>query len=351
MKTEKLNYHLPAELIAQQPTEVRSNSRLLVFDRSKNEILDSCFSNISEFLLPGDCLVLNDTKVLPARFFGHRSSSGKIEGLFLAEIEKGIWQVMLKGVRKLKIGERIYLDGNQKQQGSAYEAVLLEKGPQGKCLLKIETDSDTETVLGQIGFPPLPPYIKRDNDTDQAEVDKIRYQTVYAQKSGAIAAPTAGLHFTKDLIEQLKNKGVKFAHITLHVGAGTFKPVTVDNLLDHQIHQEYFSINEENAQIINKAKADGRRIVAIGTTSVRTLETVAEAGRVKAANGSTKLFISPGYEFQIIDAVVTNFHLPKSTLVALVAAFGGLENILTVYRHAVKERYRFYSYGDAMLMI
>ena len=375
MKTEKLNYHLPPELIAQQPLGIRSDSRLLALNRSKGDILDSRFSKLGDFLSPGDCLVLNDTKVLPARFFARRRSAGpkvrtgsgppataKLEGLFLAETTTGAWNVMIKGTRRLKPGDLLYLKDRQKDDFC--KATLLEKKADGRCRLKLKTDADAETVLDRIGFPPLPPYIKRDDDPAVAQVDKLRYQTVYAHKPGAVAAPTAGLHFTNGLIEQLKQAGIRFAYITLHVGAGTFKPVAAENLEDHKIHQERFSIDEKNARIINAAKSKGGRIIAVGTTSTRTLETIAadsclcvsgrrmeQQAQIKAASGTTELFIKPGYEFKIIDAMLTNFHLPKSTLLALVAAFAGLENIFAAYRHAIQQRYRFYSYGDAMLII
>jgi len=344
-----LNYYLPAELIAQQPVGVRSNSKLLVFNRSGGELADSVFSKIGDFLSPGDCLVLNDTKVLPARFFGQRSSGGKLEALFLAESGPGAWEVMLKGARKVRQGEIICL--KDKTKNYFCEAEVLEKKGEGKCRLKIKTDANVETILGKIGFPPLPPYIKRGDDLDQAATDKLRYQTVYAQYNGSVAAPTAGLHFTDELIKQLKQNDIRFAYITLHVGEGTFKPITTDNIEEHKIHQERFSIDEENAQLINAVKEKGRRIIAVGTTSVRVLETIASGSKVKAATGATSLFIKPGYKFKAVDAMITNFHLPKSTLLALVAAFAGLENILTAYQHAVEQRYRFYSYGDAMLII
>ncbi len=366
MKTEKLNYYLPPELIAQQPTDIRSSSRLLVFNRSSSELIDSQFSGIGDFLSPGDCLVLNDTKVLQARFFGRRSNGGKLEGLFLAESEHGTWEVMLKGARKVKPGDELYLKDKAKKDFR--RAVVLEKKGEGRCRLKIErtplfnisqngkpTDSDkigsVETILDKIGFPPLPPYIKRDDDPAVAAIDKLRYQTVYARHTGAVAAPTAGLHFTNQLIEHLKYAGIRFAYITLHVGTGTFKPITAENLQDHQIHQERFSIDEENARIINTTKNKGSRIIAVGTTSARTLETVATASQVKATTSTTALFIKPGYKFKMVDAMVTNFHLPQSTLLALVAAFADLENILAAYSHAIEQRYRFYSYGDAMLII
>ena len=348
MRTEKLNYYLPPELIAQQPTDIRSDSRLLFFNRSNGELIDSRFSKIGDFLLPGDCLVLNDTKVLPARFFGQRSTGGKFEGLFLAENEPGIWEVMLKSARKVKIGETIYLKGRAKRR---LQTVVLDKTSRGRCTLKMQTDANLETILEEIGFPPLPPYIKRTDNLNQAAIDKVRYQTVYAHKAGAVAAPTAGLHFTKELIEQLKNKHVGFAYITLHVGTGTFEPITAENIEEHEIHQEQFRIDKENAHIINAAKEKGGRIIAVGTTSMRTLETAACGSQIQAASGTTKLFIKPGYKFKITDAMLTNFHLPKSTLLALVAAFAGLENILTAYQHAIEQRYRFYSYGDAMLIV
>jgi len=349
MKTEKLNYYLPSELIAQHPLPVRSDSRLLVLNRATREILDSRFSNIGDFLSPGDCLVLNDTKVLPARFFARRTTGGKLEGLFLAQNTDRTWDIMLKGTRKLNPGEILIL--KDKQKADFCKAVLLEKQTQGRCLLRLKTQADAETVLDKIGFPPLPPYIKRDDDLALAQMDKLRYQTVYARHTGAVAAPTAGLHFTDRLIEQLKQTGIGFAYITLHVGTGTFKPVTTENLEDHQIHQERFSIDEENARTINTAKSKGGRIIPVGTTSTRTLETIAAGSKIKAVSGTTSLFIKPGYKFKITDAMITNFHLPKSTLLALVAAFAGLDNILAAYNHAIEQRYRFYSYGDAMLII
>ncbi len=362
MKTGKLNYHLPPELIAQQPLGIRSDSRLLVLNRSQGDILDSRFSKLGDFLSPGDCLVLNDTKVLPARFFARRKTAGpktrtgselpataKLEGLFLTETATAIWDVMIKGTRKLKPGDMLYLKDRQKEDFC--KAILLEKKGDGRCRLKLKMDADAETILDIIGFPPLPPYIKRDDDPAVAQVDKLRYQTVYAREPGAVAAPTAGLHFTNRLIEQLKQAGICFAYITLHVGTGTFRPITAENLEDHKIHQERFSIDEKNARIINAAKSKGGRIIAVGTTSTRTLETIAADSQIKAASGTTELFIKPGYKFKIVDAMLTNFHLPKSTLLALVAAFAGLENILAAYRHAIRQRYRFYSYGDAMLII
>jgi len=320
---------------------------LLVFKRRSGELVDSRFSRLGDFLLAGDCLVLNDTKVLPARFFAHRASGGKVEGLFLAESEGSVWTVMLKGARRVKQGEGIYLKDREKRDFC--RATVLRKD-EGICRLKIETDADAGTILEKIGFPPLPPYIKRGDNLIEAAIDSRRYQTVYARHNGAVAAPTAGLHFTEELIEQLKARQVDFAYITLHVGQGTFKPITADNVEGHEIHSERLSINEENARIINTAKRKSGRIIAVGTTSVRALETAAGGWGVEAVSGETGLFISPGYKFRIVDAMITNFHLPRTSLLVLVAAFGGLENILAAYRYAIEQRYRFYSYGDAMLI-
>ncbi|MFC1738407.1 tRNA preQ1(34) S-adenosylmethionine ribosyltransferase-isomerase QueA [Planctomycetota bacterium] len=349
MKTDKLQYDLPAELIAQQPAKRRTDSRLLVLDRAKDKLIDSRFSRIAEFLSPGDCLVLNDTKVLQARFFARRNSGAKLEGLFLKEQNKGTWQVYLKGAVRVKLNEAILF--KYKNNEDFCRAVVLEKNDDGTVLLELQTDKGLEVVLEKIGFAPLPPYIKRNNDLKAAAADKNRYQTVYARRAGAIAAPTAGLHFTKKLIRSLQQKGLHFSHITLHVGMGTFKPITTENLEDHKIHSERFCLNSKNAAVINTARRKGGRIITVGTTSVRTLETVASGSRVKKAAGQTSLFITPGYKFKITDALLTNFHLPKSTLLALVAAFAGTEQILKAYRYAVSQRYRFYSYGDAMLIL
>ncbi len=348
MKTEQLDYDLPPELIAQQPPAVRGQSRLLVLERSSGELSDSHFVEIGRFLLPGDCLVLNDTKVLPARFFARRKSSGRLEGLFLAESKADTWEVLLKGAGKIKEGESIYLVDRDGRDFCA--AQLLEKGQEGRCKVMVDSKMGAEAIVEKIGFTPLPPYIKRGNDTEQDKFDKIRYQTVYAREAGAVAAPTAGLHFTDELIESLKAAQVAFAYLTLHVGEGTFRPVTTETIDEHKIHAEKFSIDEKNAQIINSAKEAGGRIIAIGTTSARVLETVSGDVRVRASSGTTNLFIKPGYKFRMVDAMITNFHLPRSTLLALVAAFAGLENIMRAYRHAIEERYRFYSYGDAMLI-
>ncbi len=371
MKTGELNFCLPCELIAQQPAAMRSDSRLLVLNRWDGRLVDRRFSQLGEFLRPGDCLVLNDTKVLQARFFARRTTGAKLQGLFLgveqessrpevstirtcsdfeqsSKSQAGVWQVMIKGAGKVRSGETIHLkDCNGRDYCTA--EILDKTG--GKCRLKLSIDCDVETVLEQIGFPPLPPYIKRKADSSAAAEDKLRYQTVYARRAGAVAAPTAGLHFTTELIEQLKNKGICFAYITLHVGAGTFTPITTEIVEEHEIHPERFAIDRENAALINSAKQKAGRIVAVGTTTVRALETSAAEAKTRPCNGTTRLLITPGYKFKIVDAMVTNFHLPRSTLLALVAAFAGLENVMAAYQHAIAQRYRFYSYGDAMLII
>jgi S-adenosylmethionine:tRNA ribosyltransferase-isomerase len=343
----------------------------LVLGRANGVFRDSRFDRIGEYLKAGDCLVLNDTRVLQARFFACRKSGGKLEGLFLIERAAGVWEVMLKGAGKLKSGEVIEL--KDKGKNDFCRAAVLEKLGEGRCFIRLDKETDAESILEAIGYPPLPPYIKRGDDAGQAAVDRVRYQTVYAGRKGAVAAPTAGLHFTEGLLEEMQGKGVKLAYITLHAGEGTFRPMKAENLEEHEIHEERFSIDEENAGIINKAKEDGGRIIAVGTTSVRTLETVAitplemsnlsrietarpgaltgRQERIEAKSGVTRLFIRPGYKFRITDAMVTNFHLPKSTLLALVTSFAGLENTLAAYNHAIEKRYRFYSYGDAMLII
>lgn len=349
MKTNDFNYELPEELIAQKPSDVRSLSKLLIVNRSAGTLTDASFEDITGYIQSGDCMVINDTKVLCARFFARRKTGASLEGLYLEQNSNGLWNIMLKGARKVKVSEEVILE--DKQQKEFCNAVVVEKYEDGKCLLEVLSDNSAEQILEQIGYPPLPPYIKRGRDIEQAQIDKSRYQTVYAENYGAVAAPTAGLHFTKPLIEKLRNKGVIFANVTLHVGAGTFKPVTAENLEDHKIHSEKIIIDEHNAKIINDAKSGGGRIIAVGTTSVRSLETSASEGKVTPYNGSTELFIMPGYKYKVVDAMVTNFHLPKSTLLALVSAFASRETILNAYRHAASKRYRFFSYGDSMLIL
>jgi len=349
MKTERLDYDLPAELIAQQPAKLRSGSRLLVMQRTERGLCDRRFTDIVEYVRAGDCLVFNDTKVLAARFFARRPTGAKLEGLMLSDNGSGRWEVMLKNSRKVRPGRTIILCDRAGAEWG--RATAVERLGGGRWMLELKTDKSAEDVLAQIGFAPLPPYIKRSRDSDLAELDLKRYQTIYAQKTGAVAAPTAGLHFTPEVLDGLKDKGAVPAYVTLHVGAGTFKPIVAENLQAHQMHTERFSLCDNNAKIINDCIARGGRIIAVGTTSVRTLETICQAGKVKAAQGSTRLFIQPGYKFRIVDAMLTNFHLPRSTLLALVGAFAGLENVLAAYHHAIQQRYRFYSYGDAMLII
>ena len=349
MKTELLNYQLPQGLIAQHPTDKRSDSRLLVMDRSTGALTDTQFFHIGEYLRAGDCLVLNNTKVLPARFYARRQTGGKLEGLFVRAISETLWEVMLKGAGKVKLNETFLL--LTQDQTQTVPAMLKERRDEGKCVIQVDHGQPCEAVLDLIGFPPLPPYIKRDQDTTQAAQDKLRYQTVFAEEYGAVAAPTAGLHFTDRLLSQLKHQRVLTAKVTLHVGLGTFKPVTAETLTDHAIHSEQVEIDQANADIINQARAEGGRIVAIGTTSVRSLESAVHDKMLTPFHGPTSLFIMPGYRYQIVDAMVTNFHLPKSTLLALVGAFTGLDNMFAAYDHAIARAYRFYSYGDAMLIV
>lgn len=349
MKTDLFDYDLPEELIAQKPSERRPQSRLLVLHRKDGRLEDRLFTDLPEYLQPGDCLVLNDTKVLPARFFCRKATGGLLEGLFLEETADGCWKVLLKNARKIKAGTRLtFLD----RKGRLWQDFdVLEKLPEGQWSIRPTLQADVETILEVIGTAPLPPYIKRPAVPEHPEEDLARYQTVYARRPGSVAAPTAGLHFDKTLLARLEEMGIRIVYLTLHVGIGTFRPVQTETLEKHTMHSERYEIGPQAAEIIHTAAKEGRRIIAVGTTSVRTLETVAENRQVRAASGRTDLFITPGYSFKIVDAMITNFHLPRSTLLALVAAFAGLETILNAYRHAVCERYRFYSYGDAMLIL
>ncbi len=346
MEVEKLNYHLPAELIAQKPAPNRSDSRMLILNRFDGSLTDSRFSQICDFLHKGDCLVLNNTKVIPARFFAQKQTGAKLEGLFIAEQENK-WLVMLKNSSRIKEGQTLFLlDRNKKQYCPAVAQTKLQDG---QWLLDIKADA-LET-LEHIGFAPLPPYIKRPEPASEYETDFNRYQTIYARDNGAIAAPTAGLHFTAEILEQIRTKGITIAQITLHVGQGTFLPVKSKTLEEHKIHSEQYLIDEKNAKIINKTIQTGGKIIAVGTTTVRTLETAAQGRKITPAKGQTSLFITPGFEFKITDALITNFHLPKSTLLALVGAFAGMDRTLAAYKHAVEQKYRFYSYGDCMLIL
>lgn len=353
MKTEDLDYQLPAELIAQQPSPGRSDCRLLVLDRGAGTLIDSHFSNIANFLTPGDCLVLNDTKVLQARFISTRASGGRINGLYLQQRPDGLWQAMLRPSRRIRPGELIWLIGPDKRPW--LRARIVSRCEDGTWLIDVQTDDTAEQVLEQIGLPPLPPYIKRDQDPDKLQIDRRYYQTVYARNPGAVAAPTAGLHFTEGLLGELAAKGIGIAYVTVHVGPGSFRPVATEELEDHRTVAEQIQIMPSAAELINRTRASGRRIVAVGTTSVRAIETAAvESGQrwvLQPYQGQTDLYIIPGFRFRLTDAMVTNFHLPRSTLLALVAAFAGLERIMAAYQHAIRQRYRFYSYGDAMLIL
>ncbi len=340
MNVKDFYFDLPQELIAQDPLEDRSASRLLVLDKETGEIAHRHFRDITEYLKPGDCLVVNDTKVIPARLFGIKEGTGaKIEVLLLKRRENDVWETLVKPGKKARPGTKlVFGDGLLKA-----EVVGVED--EGNRLIQFQYDGIFEEILDQLGQMPLPPYI-----THQLK-DKNRYQTVYAKHDGSAAAPTAGLHFTKELLAQIEAMGVVIAHVTLHVGLGTFRPVKVENVLDHHMHSEFYVVEEAEAEKINRAKASGGRIICVGTTSCRTLESAAgDDGILKAGSGWTDIFIYPGYQFKILDALITNFHLPESTLVMLVSALAGRENILNAYQKAIEEKYRFFSFGDAMLI-
>jgi S-adenosylmethionine:tRNA ribosyltransferase-isomerase len=351
MNTLEFDYYLPSELIAQKPADSRSSSRMLVLDRSKGSMADNSFGDITQYLHKNDCLVINNTKVIPARFYAKKSTGAAIEGLFLS-LEQGNWKTMLKNSSKLKEGQIISLLDRDKN--IFCPAKVQTKLDEGQWLISPQSSLPADQILEAIGFTPLPPYIKRPEPVLRHQEDSQRYQTVYARHNGAIAAPTAGLHFTPEILAKVAALGVTIAQVTLHVGAGTFLPVKTEKLEEHKIHSEEYCIDEPNAAIINNSINSGGRIIAVGTTSVRTLETVAAAAKgrkIIPSKGSTNLFILPGFKFQITDAMITNFHLPKSTLLALVAAFAGMETTLKAYRHAVEQKYRFYSYGDCMLIV
>ncbi|MDD4370630.1 MAG: tRNA preQ1(34) S-adenosylmethionine ribosyltransferase-isomerase QueA [Anaerostipes sp.] len=340
MKVSDFTFDLPEELIAQDPLEDRSSSRLMVLDKKTGEIEHHIFREITSYLKEGDCLVLNNTKVIPARLIGAKEDTGgKVEVLLLKRKQDNTWETLVKPGRKAKVGARISF-GDGMLVGEVMDIV-----EEGNRLVRFEYEGIFEEVLDQLGQMPLPPYI-----THQLK-DKNRYQTVYAKYDGSAAAPTAGLHFTKELLQQIKDMGVKIAFVTLHVGLGTFRPVKVDDVLNHHMHSEFYSVDEEDAKLINDTKEQGGRIISVGTTSTRTLESVAdEAGHIEAKSGWTEIFIYPGYEFKVIDGLITNFHLPESTLLMLVSALAGKEHIIHAYEEAVKERYRFFSFGDAMFI-
>ena len=341
MKTSDFNYELPEELIAQEPLEDRASSRLLVLHKDTGEREHKHFREIRDYLRAGDCLVINDTRVLPARLFGERVGTGAvIEVLLLVRRELDVWEVLVRPGRKARPGDRISFGGGR------LTAEVLTIVEDGNRLVRFHYDGVFEAILEELGEMPLPPYI-----THKLE-DKTRYQTVYAAHDGSAAAPTAGLHFTPELLKEIEGMGVKIANVTLHVGLGTFRPVKVDDVLDHEMHSEYYVVEEEQAAIKNEAKRNGGRIFAVGTTSTRTLESVTdENGVIQAKSGWTKIFIYPGYTFKAVDCLITNFHLPESTLIMLVSALAGKELVMETYAEAVRERYRFFSFGDAMLIL
>lgn len=340
MKTSDFYFDLPQELIAQDPLEDRSSSRLLVLDRKTGEIRHEIFKDIVSYLNPGDCLVVNDTKVIPARLFGNKvGTDAKIEVLLLKRKENNIWETLVKPGKKAKPGTKISF-GEGLLMGEVMDVV-----EEGNRLIQFSYEGVFEEILDQLGQMPLPPYI-----THQLK-DKNRYQTVYAKHDGSAAAPTAGLHFTPELLEEIQKKGIQIAHVTLHVGLGTFRPVKVEDVTAHHMHSEFYIVEEDQANIINETKKNGGKVISVGTTSCRTLESATdENGILKAGSGWTEIFIYPGYQFKMIDHLITNFHLPESTLLMLVSALAGKENIMNAYETAVKERYRFFSFGDAMFI-
>lgn len=333
-------FDLPEELIAQDPLEDRSSSRLLVLDKETGETSHHIFKEVINYLNPGDCLVLNNTKVIPARLIGHKEDTGAaIEVLLLKRKENDIWETLVKPGKKCKPGTKIVFG-----EGLLH-ATVLETVEDGNRLIRFSYEGIFEEILDKLGEMPLPPYI-----THKLQ-DKNRYQTVYAKYEGSAAAPTAGLHFTKELLQQIEEKGIDIAYVTLHVGLGTFRPVKVDNILEHHMHSEFYQVTKEAADKINKAKKEGHRVICVGTTSCRTVESAAdENGMVKEGCDNTEIFIYPGYKFKVLDALITNFHLPESTLVMLVSALAGREHILNAYEEAIREKYRFFSFGDAMLI-
>ena len=340
MDVKDFDYDLPEELIAQDPLEDRSSSRLMVLDKKTGEVSHHIFKEIIKYLRPGDCLVLNNTKVIPARLYGVKEGTmAKIEILLLKRKQNDVWETLVKPGKKAKPGTKIIF-GDGILTGEVIDVV-----DDGNRLIRFSYDGIFEEILDKLGQMPLPPYI-----THQLK-DKNRYQTVYAKYDGSAAAPTAGLHFTKELLNEVKEKGVDIAEVTLHVGLGTFRPVKVDNVLDHHMHSEFYMVSQEAADKINNAKKNGGRIISVGTTSTRTLESAAdENGMLHECSGWTDIFIYPGYKFKVIDCLITNFHLPQSTLVMLVSALAGREHILSAYKKAVEEKYRFFSFGDAMFI-
>ena len=342
MLISDFEYDLPDELIAQNPLEKRADSRMLVADRAGNSFTDQHFYDLPQFLSEGDLIVLNNTKVFPARVFGRSESGAKIELFLVRETEDQIWETLARPARRLKPGKKIFFNDN-------FSAEVLEKSAEGRVFVRFEVKGDFDTIIDEIGQTPLPPYIKRDEGA--LDKDRERYQTVFAKSRGAIAAPTAGLHFTPEILANVKKAGVQITEITLHVGYGTFEPVRVSDLSEHQVLPERCEISEDTAAIINKAKSENRRIIAIGTTTTRALESAANnEGIISAGNMFADLTITPGYKFKMIDGLLTNFHLPQSSLLILVSTFGGYDFIMNTYKHAVESKYRFYSYGDCMFI-
>lgn len=345
MNINEFDYHLPQELIAQKPADRRDCSRLLAVHRDTGKTEHRHFYDVLDYLNPGDCLVLNNSKVLPARLFGTKEQTGaKVEFLLIKRIRGDIWETMVRPGKRLKPGDRVIFS-------PGFAAEITEYGPDGTRLAKFEYEGNFMEHLERLGSMPLPPYIERESRPE----DKERYQTVYCREEGSVAAPTAGLHFTKELLKKAEDKGVNIAYVTLHVGIGTFRPVKCQEIEDHQMHFEEYHITGENADKINRTKAAGGRVISVGTTSARTMESAAvlKDGRyvLEEGSGSTGIFIYPGYSFKMVDALITNFHLPKSTLLMLISAFYDRERILQIYHMAVEEQYRFFSYGDAMILI
>jgi len=340
MKASDFNFYLPEDLIAQHPLEKRDSSKLMVLDKKTGEITHSTFNNIINYLNEGDTLVLNNTRVMPARLIGEKAETGgKIEFLLLKRLEGDKWECLAKPGKKAKIGQK-FTFGEGKLTCEVIDII-----EEGNRIIEFSYEGIFEQVLDELGDMPLPPYI-----TEKLE-DKERYQTVYSKEKGSAAAPTAGLHFTKELLTEIREKGINIAYLTLHVGLGTFRPVKVEDVNDHIMHSEFYQLDEENAKIINDTKKRGNKVISVGTTSTRTLETIAnEDGEVKAQNGWTNIFIYPGYKFKVVDQLITNFHLPESTLIMLVSALAGKENVINAYNEAVKNRYRFFSFGDSMFI-
>ena len=345
MKTSDFDYYLPEELIAQTPVYPRDSSRLLVFDRKKDTFEHKHFYDIVDYFDENDVLVLNNTRVIPARLYAQKPTGANIEIFLLKEIKAQHWEVLLRPAKRVKPNDILKISDELSAQ-------LIEKYDDGKALIKLIYDGNIFEILDRVGKIPLPPYIERKmSDDELSKLDYERYQTVYAKNKGSVAAPTAGLHFTEEIIEKLKAKGVQVCYVTLNVGLGTFKPVNTENIEDHKMDNEIFEICEDAAKIISNGMKNGKRIVAVGTTSTRTLETTFQKyGEIKAVKDSSEIFIYPGYEFKVVDALITNFHLPKSTLIMLVSALAGKENIFNAYKEAIAQKYRFYSYGDCMFI-